>query len=192
MATENLKVEGTEELKSKLDKLQLRNQNMEKEITKIIRQAVAKARAIASQRAKASIPNDPRDAYKAVKTSVYKRIFGGNVNILTRKKSSGKSSYEPPRKLRQGQRGGNRVKRGGRTQQMMDYQGGDRGMILRWLNSGTQARTAGNRGGRLGGNRGSIRARNWFAGAGQQGIEEAMRFIEQEIDRLITEEFNKN
>lgn len=192
MSTENLKIEGTEELKSKLDRLQLHNQNMEKEVVKIIRKAVAKARAIVSQRAKASIPNDPRDAYKAVKTSVYKRIFGGNVNILTRKKSSGKSSYEPPRKLRQGQRGGNRVKRGARTQDFMDYSGGDRGMILRWLNSGTKARTAGNRGGRLSGNRGSIHARNWFPGAGQQGIEEAMRFIEQEIDRLITEEFNKN
>jgi hypothetical protein len=186
----NFQVEGMAELRKKLDRLQVKNPTMEKKIQDVIRKAIQQARKIVSQQAHGAIPNDPRDAYKAVKSMVYKRILGGNVSILKKKRSSGgKSSYEPPRKLRQGQRGGNRVKRGAGTQHMMDYQGSDRGMILRWLNSGTKDRMAGSRGGRLSGNRGRIAARNWFPNAGQQGINEAVKYIEQEIDRLIAEEF---
>ena len=186
----NFQVEGMEELGKKLDRLQLKNPAMEKKIQDIIRKAIQQARKIVSQRAHDAIPNDPRDAYKAVKSMVYKRILGGNVSILKKRRASGGiSGYEPPRTLRKGQRGGNRVRRGSRTQQMMDYQGGDRGMILRWLNSGTNDRTAGNRGGRLSGNRGRIASRNWFPNAGQQGINEAAKFINSEIDRLIAEEF---
>lgn len=189
----NFQVEGMDELSKKLDRLQVKNPTMEKRIQDVIRKAIAKAKKVVSQQAHGALPNDPRDAYKAVKSMVYKRILGGNVSILKKRKSSGgKSSYEPPRKLRQGQRGGNRVKRGARTQQMMDYQGGDRGMILRWLNSGTNDRTAGNRGGLLSGNRGRIAARNWFPHAGQQGMNEAAQYIEQEIDRLIAEEFGRS
>lgn len=189
----NFQVDGMEELGKKLDRLQLKNPAMEKKIQDIIRKAIQQARKIVSQRAHDAIPNDPRDAYKAVKSMVYKRILGGNVSILKKRRASGGiSGYEPPRTLRNGQRGGNRVRRGSRTQQMMDYQGGDRGMILRWLNTGntkTRPRVAGTRGGRLSGKRGNLRPRNWFPSAGQQGINEAAKFINSEIDRLIAEEF---
>lgn len=185
-------VQGMDALTDKLDRLQLNSPSMEKKIETIIRKAINKAKKIVSEQASIAIPHDPRESYKAVKTMVYKQILGGNVSILTKKRKSGKrSSYEPPRTLRPGQRGGNRVKRGARTQQMMDYQGGDRGMIMRWLNSGntkTNPRIAGTRGGRLSGNRGSISARNWFPSAGEQGMTDAAQYIVSEIDRLIAEE----
>ncbi|MBQ1574891.1 MAG: hypothetical protein IIZ78_27500 [Clostridiales bacterium] len=192
----NIQLTGLDELSKKLDSLQANNPEMEKKIKNVIRKAMAIAKKEATDRTHDALPKDPRDAYKAVKSMVYKSVLGGNVSILSRRKSSGeKSSYEPPRTLRPGQRGGNRVKRGWRTQQMMEYQGADRGFILRFLNSGTyrtSPRTAGTRGGRLSGNRGSISARNWFASSGQQGMNEAAKYIEQEINRLISEEFGQS
>lgn len=189
----NIQVEGVEALSKKLDQLQTTDPAMENRIQAVIRKAIGKARQVVTQQAHGALPSDPRDAYRAVKSMVYNRILGGNVSILARRKASGKrSTYEPPRTLRPGQRGGNRVRRGGRTQQVMGYQGSDRGFILRFLNSGTDSRTAGTRGGRLSGNRGRITARNWFPNAGRQGMNEAAAYLEQEIDRLIQEEFGRS
>ena len=182
-------VQGMEALTDKLDRLQLNRPSMEKKIETIIRKAINKAKKIVSEQARGAMPHDPHESYKAVKTMVYKQILGGNVSILTKRRASSKrSSYEPPRTLRPGQRGGNRVKRGKRTQGLMEYTGTDRGMILRWLNSGTTNRIAGTRGGRLSGNRGSMSARNWFPNAGERGMTEAAQYIVSEIDRLIAEE----
>lgn len=190
--TPNMEVTGLDELSKKLDRLQAKDSQMEQRITKIIREAIKAARSMVTADAKGAVGNDPRHAYKAVRTMVYKRILGGNINILQKRKAgSGKSGYEPPRTLRPGQRGGNRVPRSTRTQQMMDYEGSDRGFILRFLNSGTGQRTAGSRNGRLHGNRGSIAARNWFPSSGQRAMNAAAQYIEDEINRLIAEEFGK-
>ena len=190
--TSNMEVTGLDELSKKLDRLQARDSQMEQRITKIIREAIKAARSMVTQDAKGAVGNDPRHAYKAVRSMVYKRILGGNISILQKRKAGGgKSGYEPPRTLRPGQRGGNRVPRSARTQQMMDYEGSDRGFILRFLNSGTGQRTAGTRNGRLHGNRGSIAARNWFPSSGQRAMNAAAQYIIDEIDRLIAEEFGK-
>lgn len=190
--TTNMEVTGIDDLAKKLDRLQTHDSQMEKRITDIIRRAIKEARTMVVNSAKGAMPSDPRHAYKAVRTMVYKRILGGNINILQKRRAgSAKSAYEPPRTLRPGQRGGNRVPRSARTQQMMDYEGSDRGFILRFLNSGTTARQAGSRNGRMHGNRGTFGARNWFPGAGQQGINAAAQYIEDEINRLIADEFGK-
>ena len=190
--TPNMEVTGLDELSKKLDRLQAHDSQMEQRITKIIREAIKAARSMVTQDAKGAVGNDPRHAYKAVRSMVYKRILGGNISILQKRKAGGgKSGYEPPRTLRPGQRGGNRVPRSARTQQMMDYEGSDRGFILRFLNSGTGQRTAGTRNGRLHGNRGSIAARNWFPSSGQRAMNAAAQYIIDEIDRLIAEEFGK-
>lgn len=190
--TPNMEVTGLDELSKKLDRLQAHDSQMEQRITKIIREAIKSARSMVTADAKGAVGNDPRHAYKAVRSMVYKRILGGNISILQKRKAgSGKSGYEPPRTLRPGQRGGNRVPRSARTQQVMDYEGSDRGFILRFLNSGTGQRTAGTRNGRLHGNRGSIAARNWFPSSGQRAINAAAQYIIDEIDRLIAEEFGK-
>ena len=190
--TPNMEVTGLDELSKKLDRLQAKDSQMEQRITKIIREAIKAARSMVTQDAKGAVGNDPRHAYKAVRSMVYKRILGGNISILQKRKAgSGKRGYESPRTLRPGQRGGNRVPRSARTQQMMDYEGSDRGFILRFLNSGTGQRTAGTRNGRLHGNRGSIAARNWFPSSGQRAMNAAAQYIIDEIDRLIAEEFGK-
>ena len=87
--------------------------------------------------------HDPREARRAIRTSVYDKVLGGNINILTGKKAHGTNSYEPQRKLTPGQRGGNRRKRSERTKQIMSYAPLDRGFILRFVNSGTKTRVIG-------------------------------------------------
>ena len=166
------------------------NPAMRKELVKIIRQCISKARKNIVKDAKGILDNDPRNAYKAVRSSVYKQILGGNLNILNKKRSSGQmSSYEPPRKLRPGQRGGNRVPRGVRTDQVMHYGPSDRGWILRMVNSGTGDRMAGTRGGRLTGSRGRIAPRSFFVKSAQPAMAQAVNKLAQLIDQEFAEMF---
>ena len=190
-------VTGLKELSEKLDRLQVSNPYNEKRIKEIIRNALKAARKDLSDAAGDALKHDPRNAKKAVKMMVYKRVFGGNLSILNGRKHGGMTSgYEPPRTLKQGQRGGNRVKRGDRTQQIMDYYGPERAFILRWMNEGntkTSPRMAGKRGGSLHGKRGDLVniPRGWFEPASLKSMELAVRDIKHEIDRMFEEEFNK-
>ncbi len=155
-------------------------------LRKMIRQYVIQAR----QQVVNSIHfqnGDPRGTRQAVRTAVYKRVLGANINIFNSRKAHGSNNYEPQRKLRPKQRGGNRVKRGERTNQVMHYGPLDRGWILRLINSGTGERTAGSRGGALGGNRGSIAARNFFQPLGDR----AMGVMRDNLERAIEEELTK-
>ena len=144
---------------------------------------------------------DPRHSVEAIRTTVYKKVLGGNINILNGKTSHGSGSYEHPRKLRDGQRGGNRRKRSARTTQILSYAPQDRGFILRFVNSGTKTRVIGFRNTQKGnqsrynalvtrvhrgeriktGNRGSIAARNWF----DRYAETAMANAAQNIADMI-------
>ena len=125
-----------------------------------------------------------------MKSAVYKRILGGSISILNRKNAKGGGSYEPPRKGTSDPfgRGGNRVPRSQRTQQVMSYQGADRAFILRFLNAGTDVRDAGTRGGRLSGNRGRIEPRNFFATSSQKAMEQAAEQLDRLIEELIKKE----
>ena len=155
---------------------------------KIIRKYVLEARAKVAQNIHFK-NGDPRGAVRAVRSSVYKKVLGANINIFNSRKAHGANNYEPPRTLRPGQRGGNRVKRGAATNRMMHYAPQDRGMILRWNNSGTGDRTAGTRNGRLGGNRGSIAARNFFRPLGDRALgqmrDTLTTVIEEELAKLL-------
>ena len=160
----------------------------EQALRKIIRKYVLQARAQVMQSIRFK-NGDPRGAARAVRTAVYKKVLGANINIFNSRKAHGQSSYEPPRKLRPGQRGGNRVKRGPLTDRMMHYAPQDRGMILRWVNSGTDDRTAGTRGGKLSGNRGSIAPRNFFRPLGDRALgtmrDNLATAIEEEMVKLL-------
>lgn len=187
--TENFKVEGFVEQRKELDRLLMSNPQMEKNVQKLIRKVLMEVRRRMGNAAKASMKSNPRQAYKAVKTAVYRQILGGSVSILNRRKPATKfSAYEPPRKLREGQRGGNRVPRSERTNDLMKYAGADRAFVLRFINNGTDVRTAGTRGGRLGGNRGSIRARNFFGDRSHREMENAAENLTKLIDELIKNE----
>jgi len=167
------------------------NPKTQKALQGLIRRAISQARAEVVRSVSASIADDPRHAARAVRTAVYKKILGANINIYNSRKAHGSTNYEPPRKLRPHQRGGNRVLRGGRTQQIMSYDALDRGFILRFLNSGTTDRQAGTRGGRLSGNRGRIAPRNFFRGAGEQALVRATDNLANLIDTELEAILNK-
>lgn len=171
---------------------------MRKVIQAHIREALFAARREVMQ----SFPdNDPRESRKAIRTTVYEKILGGNINILTGKKAHGRNSYEPPRKGTTG-RGGNRRPRSERTQQIMSYAPLDRGFILRFINSGTATRIIGFRNTVKGnrsryekavsrvsagfrtrtGNRGSIAPRNWFMPSAENRLGEAAQMIADLIE----------
>ena len=159
-------------------------------IRKLITQEIAKARAAISQSAKGAMASDPRQAYKAVRRSVYKSILGGQVNIFNPRggASSSGSSFVKARKLdnHPHQRGGNRRKRSARTDQVDGYVGKDRGFILRFVNSGIskprQTRY---------GNRGVIPARNWLATSGQKDLEAAAERLSALIDKELVKMMNE-
>ena len=172
---------------------------MRKAIQEHIREALFEARRDVMSAFPAE--HDPREARRAIRTSVYDKVLGGNINILTGKKAHGTNSYEPQRKLAPGQRGGNRRKRSERTKQIMSYAPLDRGFILRFVNSGTKTRVIGfrntlkgnrtryenlvyriNRGDKARtGNRGAIAPRNWFMPSAESAMANAAANIAEMI-----------
>jgi hypothetical protein len=166
---------------------------------KVIQQHIREALFEARRDVMAAFPaeHDPREARRAIRTSVYDKVLGGNINILTGKKAHGTNNYEPQRTLTPGQRGGNRRKRSERTKQIMSYGPLDRGFILRFVNSGTKTRVIGfrntqksnrakyeravtriHRGDKVRtGNRGSIAARNWFMQSAESDLGTAAQNI---------------
>lgn len=146
---------------------------------------------------------DPRGTAHAVKRYMAGKYLGGVVSIASYKaKASGtKSTYEAPRTLRPGQRGGNRVPRGSETARYLSYGPQDRMFILNWIDQGTKVRYSGH--GRNGkteaayekfvekhggtGRRGSIAPRNFFKTLGEPAMETAIKNLGQ----MVEEEFEK-
>lgn len=178
----NIEVDGLVKQREALESLMMSNPEMEKRVQKLIRQVLMIARKQISNQAKSDIKTDPRQAYKAVKTAVYKRILGGSVSILNKRKAGPKTLYEPPRTLKAGQRGGNRRIRSMRTEQVMSYQGADRGFILRFINAGTDRRQT------KYGNRGKIAPRNFFANSSHTAMQKAAEQLGTLIDEMIKKE----
>ena len=173
---------------------------MERALRKLIKRVIMQARTEVVGDVHDALKNDPRNAARAVRTAVYKKVLGANINIFSSKKAHGSTGYEPPRKGSTG-RGGNRRPRNGRTAQIMGYGALDRGFILRWVNEGmtrTNPRTIkfapkGNRKEDKWnhhpntGNRGVIEGRHFFRSAADRELAKA-------VDRLavmIEEEFGK-
>ena len=163
-----------------------RVQSAIKEVFRVVRKAV-------SGEARGALKNDPRGAYKAVRTSVYRRILGGEVNILSKRKAGRPGNYQKPLKGLP-KRGGNRWGRSERTKALEGYQGSDRGFILRFANAGVsdrQIHSYTDRGGtrhdlRSGnGNRGGYAGNNWFGPASQEHLEGAADTLQELIDKIL-------
>ena len=196
-------ISGLDAFEKKIEQLKTTNPGFEKRLRGVIRKVMGEVRAKMQKSAQSDLQmqSDPRKAYKAVRYAVYKRLFGGQVNILPSSKTV-KGSYEPPRKGLP-KRGGNRRPRSQRTQDLLDYEGISRGFVLRFLNAGTKARYSGyGRNGRTQsdyerfianhdgkGFRGSIAARNWFGPRSQRELENAAGHIQAIIDKVINDEF---
>lgn len=203
-------VEGFVEQRKELDRMLMSNPAMEKKVQGLIRKVLSAVKKNLGQAAKEKMKSDPRHAYKAIRTAVYKRILGGNVNILNKRRaSSSGGGYTPTRTLKSGQRGGNRRARSERSYKLESYEGSDRGFVLRFLNAGTEERTInflpdsrreqvhrGSQGGNIKkygktintGRRGRITPRNWFGNKSQKEMETAAQNLSQFIDALIKQE----
>lgn len=167
-----------------LERLLTTHPEMEKKVRKILSKVVREAAKQVSLSASAAIPHDPRKAANAVRSTTYQMLLGGNVNLYNSRKAGKGQPYYPVRRLRDGQRGGNRIPRSRRTEQMMSYVGADRAFILRWLESGTATRTS------RYGNRGAIAARNWFTPASDRAMNAAIDQFNTLLEELITKEMN--
>lgn len=198
--TGTIEITGLEERLKKMGELETKNPIMKKRINEVIRQVLRAVRKALQGDARSGLQmeSDPRQAYKAVRMAVYRRIFGGQVNILQSKTAKAGHFYAPPHTLRAGQRGGNRRTRSERTEELMSYQGADRGFILRFLNAGTKPRYNGGRNGRneqeytrfilhSGGRgfRGAIAARDWFGPRSQAEMERAAANLDKLIDDIV-------
>ena len=182
------------------------NPKTQKALQKLIREAIMGARADVVNSIKFA-NGDPRQSRRAVRTAVYKKILGANINIYDSRRggSAGSNAYEPPRTLRPKQRGGNRMTRSKRTNEIMHYEPKKRGFILRFVNSGTDGRYAGygrngrneteknkfilNNSGR--GWRGQIAPRNFFKGAAERALVKAVDVLANLIDTELENILNK-
>lgn len=187
MEQDGIIVTGIEQFQEALRNLQTDNPRTKKELQAIIRRAIGEARKNVVKDARSALENDPRHAYKAVRNSVYKQIFGGQINILPSRKRGAPTSYTKPRLLdkKPNQRGGNRRPRSQDTMRIESYEGVDRGFILRFINAGTVERET-----RFG-KRGSLRDRNWFGRSSAFQMDAAASRIAEEIENMLQQEFHQ-
>ena len=199
MASKTIEIEGLDEQVKQLRRMMSEDPHFRRRVNAVIKTVLSTARKQVAQHAQDSMDSDPRHAYKAVRTAVYRRILGGNLNILQKLKAVALTSYQKPRKGLP-KRGGNRWGRSQRTKQLEGYEGTDRGFILRFINAGASnraIRTYSDKNGdrvRLrtfakGGNRGNIAPRNWFGNASQAALEKVSIRMDNFIDQIINEEF---
>ena len=176
-----------------LDKLLVSDKKMEAKVRKIVEKVLYVARNSMRNRMRNL---SSKEAYLAIRKSVYKKVLGGNLNIITPTKGAVKKV--PPRASKRG--------RLQRTEDIMSYWGAARGFLLRFWNDGTEARVTTHmnghailrtekrkgytyKSGEIGG-RGRIQARNWFGCMGQHEMEQAARMFDELMDKLIQKEFN--
>lgn len=167
----------------KLERLLASNPEMEKKVQKIMRKVLTVAQKSVQLTA---MPLSSKEAYLGVRKAVYKKVLGGNINIISGGKSAGKRAPIPPESARKKthDRGGNRIPRSKRTEDLLSYAGPDRSFILRFMNDGTTTRTS------RYGNRGAIAARNWFGPAATQALEQSAQMFDELITKLVEQEFN--
>lgn len=163
------------------------NKDTRKRIRKIIREELKDAVKRVKEDAKYAMDSDPRKAYRAVKSSIYRKILGGNISILQRRKAGARYRLIRERKLdiNPHQRGGNRRKRSARTEAIDTYFGADRNFVLRFLNSGTVTRHT------KYGNRGMIVARNWFTNDAPHEMDIAAENLSAIIEEELAEAYKK-
>lgn len=169
-------------------RLMFKDADTRERIRKIIREELKDTAARLREDAHYSLENDPRKAYRGVKSSVYRKILGGNVGILNPRRAGASHAYEKVRKLDQTgpyQRGGNRRPRSARTEQIDSYYGKDRAFILRFISSGTKQRTT------RYGNRGSITANRWFQNMAPHEIELAAENLAVVVNEELAEAYAK-
>ena len=183
-----------------LERLLSTNPKTQKALQELIRRVILEARSQVVRNIQFE-NGDPRQARRSVRTAVYKKILGANINIYNSRKAHGRTNYEPPRKGSTG-RGGNRRPRSMATQRIMSYGPNDRGFILRFVNSGTNGRniqfTVNERrhvdkwnAHPNTGNRSRIASRNFFRPIGERALVQAADHLANLIDTELMKMLNE-
>ena len=180
----NIKIEGLVENKARFEHLLTSDPGFDREVRGAIRKVLQEARKKISQDARSYIENDPRKAARAIKHTVYKSLFGGNVSILSKRRAGAKAELIRQKTSRPGQVGGNRRPRVESRNRLDQYYGSDRGFILRFLASGTVSRQT------RYGNRGSIRRTDWFGHVGAWHMNEAAAKVAASINEYVNRTAN--
>lgn len=183
---------------------------VQKMLREFVRKSILEARRAVAMNIKFA-NGDPRNTRQAINMSVYRKVLGGNINILdSRKKSGGKNAYQAPKPPKRFGRGGNRMARSLRTRQILDYPPFDREFIMRFVDSGTKQRFVGFRnerkanksryidtrqrwaaGGGKTGNRGAIASRGFFSRYGERAMQMAAEKLAQLIETEMNDILNK-
>lgn len=185
-----------------IDKMMTTDPETRKRIQEFIRVEIIKARNRLADDLKAAYPNSEHQSYRAVRSIVYQKVLGANLNILDKKK--GTATWKVRQKTRKVEqnpkmRGGNRMKRSQRTIMLDGYEPSARGFVLRFLEEGTKQRFTGGRNSarnyykmvRSGrGNRGSLTATHLFAKFANQEIGVAAEAISRMIDAEMEQIYN--
>ena len=176
---DTVQISGLVENQARFEHMLSTSPGFDMNVRNAIRQVLKEARGKISRDAASYIQEDPRKAYRAVKHTVYKTLFGGNVSILAKRKAGPKYELHRQRTLQPGQVGGNRRPRVESRNRLDQYYGSDRGFILRFLTSGTTSRQT------RYGNRGSIRSTDMFGHIAAWHMEEAANQVAQAINEYV-------
>lgn len=197
-STPNLEVEiNTEAIRRHLDdisRMLTTNNEMRERIREIIRKEIKSARSRIAKDVHNSLNNDPRKAYRSVRSTIYKQVFGGNINILSPRRAGAKYMLTRQRMLDSNPKmhGGNRRKRTARTIALETYFGKDRGFVLRFNNSGTDDRhIKTGKNAKLNGNRGNIAARAIFANPAFRETDAIRAAVSEAFEQEFVELWNE-
>lgn len=188
-----------------LEKMMTDNPQTRQAIQDLIRETMWEARNATANEVMGIVGNRGQSA-RALRNIVFKKVLGGNINILNMKKGTAAwKVVQKTRKVEQNpkMRGGNRRKRTTRTAMVEGYEPKARGFILRWQDEGTRQRFAVGRNhfgrtknnlqyGKIAqrglGNRGKIIAGNFFFRIASKHLGTAAQklatMIEQEIAKI--------
>ena len=183
----DVEVSGFAETGESLGSIMTNDPYMAKDLKTFISKILKEARKNLSNDAKNYLKSDPRKAARAVKYSVYKSLFGGNLSILQKGRGTAGAQYklERTKKLQPKQRGGNRRPYVDDSRnRLQKYFGADRGFILRFIASGTIPRHT-----RFG-NRGSIPQSNWFGHTAPWQMESAADKVANAINEYVKQKTN--
>lgn len=152
---------------------------------KLVETELKRVQKATQQAAKAVLGSDPRQAYKGVRVVKYKRIMGGNINILSPRKGGAYVINTADIIYRKRYR-----YRSSRTKALQEYAGPSRSFVLRFIEGGTIKRTAGTKYSSKGGsgNRGIIKAKHFMSTA-QSQMSSAPERLWKQLEIVFDDQF---